>query len=190
MSIQIDPAEGIRSQAALEPEIRGLLVNGPKMGAPAKTAKIRGTAPGQTGHGGTQRTQWAVLCRIFGALKPACSSLSDQKRRFGLFLPCHRAPLSETTSTGLGTCPAAGTLAGGSVGVGWHAGARGDTGFIPDSSAPCVHAPLCPKRPGACLCGRAPPSLCGRGREPDPPLCQMLGDPLSPKRPKGCTLAG
>ena len=162
--------------------------NGPQTGVPAQTAEIRGTAPGQTGHGTTQRTQWAVLCRIFGALKPACSALGDQKRRFGPFSPCRRARSPATTSTGLGTRPTAGTLAGGSVGVDWHAGVQGDTGFIPDSSAPCVHAPLCPKR--ACSCGRAPPSLCGRGREPDPPLCQMFGDPLAPKRPKGRTLAG
>ena len=150
------------------------------MGTPAKTAKIRGTAPGQTGHGGTQRTQWAVLCRIFGALKPACSSLSDQKRRFGPFLPCHRAPLPGTTITGLGTCPAAGTLAGGSVGVGWHAGARGDTGFIPDSSVPCVRACALMPKTGVFV------QLCTaksmwKGSRTRPPALPDVGGPFGPQ---------
>ena len=96
--------------------------------------------------------------------------------------------LHPPSHTGLQRPPGAGNPRGGPQGVGQTAGDPWGGRFIPDSSTPCVRAPLCPKRTHSR--GRAPPSLCGRGREPDPPLCQMFGDPLGPKRPKGRALAG
>ena len=59
-------------------------------------------------------------------------------------LPCAVAS-DHSESYGPGDPPSAGTLARGSIEVDWHMGAPGDSGFIPDSRAPCVHTPLCPK---------------------------------------------